>query len=152
MDEIDRRILALFQHDTRQIAETLGAAVGLSAAAVQRRLKRMRADGAIEKEVALVNPAAAGVPVLCVVQLTMMSRPAPRAQLDRFKRQMMARPEVQQCYHVTGNHDFVLLVAAASMEAYGAFARQWFESNADIARFGTYVVLERVKVGCALPM
>jgi Lrp/AsnC family leucine-responsive transcriptional regulator len=152
VDETDRRILALFQHDTRQIAERLGARVGLSAAAVQRRLKRMRESGEIEREVAQLSPVAAGLPVLCIVELTMVSRPAPHAQLERFKREMAARPEVQQCYQVTGSSDFVLVVAAASMEAYGAFARQWFETNPNVARFATQVVLDRVKTGCALPL
>ena len=83
MDRIDRKILGLFQHDTRRIAASIGAAVGLSAAAVQRRLKRLRASGVIRAEVALLNNVAVGAPITCIVTLAAKSPPS---QLDRFKK------------------------------------------------------------------
>ena len=149
LDRIDRKILALYQGDTRRIADSIGAEVGLSAAAVQRRLKRLRATGAIAAEVALLDNKAVGVPITCVVTLSVAGAPS---QLDRFKRQMRAQPEVQQCYHVTGSTDFVLIVTAASMEEYGEFARTWFEAGQHVARYETHVVLDRVKVGLSLPV
>src|SRR5271169_6704482 len=113
MDRIDRKILSLFQHDTRRIAESIGAEVGLSAAAVQRRLKRLRKEGAIRAEVAQLDNNAMGVPITCIITLSMAAAPA---QLERFKRQMRAVPEVQQLYHVTGSKDFIAVVTAESME------------------------------------
>ena len=149
MDRIDRRILALYQGDTRRIAESIGAEVGLSAAAVQRRLKRLRETGIIRAELAQLDNAAVGAPITCIVALIMASAPA---HLDRFKRQVGADPQVQQCYHVTGSQDFVLVVSAASMEDYGEFAHRWFDSSEQVARYETYVVLDRVKVGLSLPI
>ena len=150
MDRTDRKILALYHEDTRRIAESIGDEVGLSAAAVQRRLKQLRQTGVIRAEVALLDNVALGLPITCVVTVSMASRPV--RYLDQFKRLMVAQPHVQQCYHVTGSTDFVLVVTARSMEDYGAFARQWFESNENVARFETHVVLERVKVGVSLPV
>ena len=150
MDSIDRKILALYQHDTRRIADSIGTEVGLSAAAVQRRLKRMREDGTIRAEIALLDNAAIGAPITCIVALSMAG--APLAGLDRTKRQLRASPNVQQCYHVTGSMDFILVVTAASMEEYGRFTRELFESNAGVARYETFVTLDRVKVGLALPV
>ena len=147
MDRIDRKILALYQGDTSRIAGSIGAEVGLSAAAVQRRLKRMRATGVIAAEIALLDNKALGVPITCVVTLSVAGAPS---QLDRFKRQMRERQEVQQCYHVTGSTDFILVVTAPSMEAYGEFARTWFEAGQNVARYETHVVLDRVKVGLSL--
>jgi Lrp/AsnC family leucine-responsive transcriptional regulator len=158
VDGIDRRILSIYQHDTRRIAESIGADVGLSAAAVQRRLKRLRAEGVITAEIAVLDKAVIGASIItCIVTLSMAAAPAPSAHppsahLDRFRRQMIDHPMVQQCYHVTGTSDFVVIVIAASMEAYGAFARRWFESNAHVARYDTHVALERVKVGMSLPV
>jgi Lrp/AsnC family transcriptional regulator, leucine-responsive regulatory protein len=151
MDHIDRKILALFQHDTRRIADSIGAEVGLSAAAVQRRVKRMRENGAIQGEIALLNARAVGV-ITCIALLTMAARPRPSVYLDRFKRRMREMPEVQQCYQVTGSSDLVIVVSASSMEHYAEFSRRWFESNEDIARYETLVVLDRVKVGLSLPV
>ena len=149
MDDFDRKILALYQHDTRRVAESIGADVGLSAAAVQRRLKRLRDDGVIVANVAVLDGAAVGAPITCIVTLSMASAPH---ELDRFRRAMRELAEVQQCYQVTGACDFVLVVAAASVEAYGAFARQWFEGNAQVSRYETFVVLNRVKAGLSLPI
>jgi DNA-binding Lrp family transcriptional regulator len=149
MDRIDRKILALFQADTRRIAESIGAQVGLSAAAVQRRLKRLRESGVIRAELAQLDGAALGVPITCLVTLSMTGTPA---NLDRFKRQIREVAEVQQVYHVTGSKDFVLVVTATSMEAYGEFARRWFEMSEHVARYETHVVLDRVKVGLSLPI
>ncbi len=152
MDKIDRKILALFQHDTRRVAESIGSEVGLSAAAVQRRLKRLREAGIIQAEIAQLDPVALGVPITCIVAVTLASGAAPHLQLDRFKRDMAAIQEVQQCYHVTGTADFILIVTVSSMEEYAAFARRCFESNKAVARFDTHVVLERAKVGLTIPM
>lgn len=153
LDRIDRKILNLYQHDTRRIAESIGAEVGLSAAAVQRRLKRLRADGVIAAEIAVLDKAVIGASIVtCIVTLSMAATPAPGVHLDRFRRQMIDQPMVQQCYHVTGTSDFIVIVIAASMEAYGAFARRWFESNVHVARYDTHVALERVKVGLSLPV
>ena len=148
MDRIDRKILTLYQHDTRRIAESIGAEIGLSAAAVQRRLKRLRADGTIAAEMAVLDNKAAGRPITCVVTVSLATG---AAQVERFKRQMRDQEDVQQCYHVTGSTDLVLIVTAPSMEAYGAFARRWFET-AQVARYETHVVLDRVKVGLSLPL
>jgi Lrp/AsnC family leucine-responsive transcriptional regulator len=153
LDRIDRKILGLYQHDTRRIAESIGAEVGLSAAAVQRRLKRLRADGVIAAEIAVLDKAVIGASIItCIVTLSMATAPAPGAHLDRFRRQMIDHPMVQQCYHVTGASDFIVIVIAESMEAYGTFARRWFESNPHVTRFDTHVALERVKVGLSLPV
>jgi Lrp/AsnC family leucine-responsive transcriptional regulator len=152
MDRIDRKILDLFQHDTRRIADSIGAEVGLSPAAVQRRLKRLRENGTIRAEVACLDGRSVGVPIACVVLVTMVSRAGPAASLDRFRRRMRDLPQVQQCYQVTGPSDIVLIVSAGSMEEYGAFARQWFEGNEEVARYETLVVIDRVKVGLSLPL
>jgi Lrp/AsnC family leucine-responsive transcriptional regulator len=152
MDGIDRKILALYQHDTRRIAKAIGDEVGLSAAAVQRRLKRMRADGTIRAEVAVLDGRAVGAPVTCVVLLTMAGRGGPARGLERFRRQMLPLPQVQQCYRVTGPSDFVVVVSTGSMEEYGALARDWFEASEDVARYETFVVVDRAKVGLSLPV
>jgi Lrp/AsnC family transcriptional regulator, leucine-responsive regulatory protein len=152
MDRIDRRILALYQTDTRRIATSIGAEVGLSAAAVQRRLKRLRASGTIRSEIAVLDPRAARVPVLCIVLLTMAPRPRPATYLDRFREEMRRLPEVQQCYQVTGTSDFVVVVTAENVEDFGAFVHKQFEANEYISRFESFVVIDRVKVGLSLPV
>jgi Lrp/AsnC family transcriptional regulator, leucine-responsive regulatory protein len=107
----------------------------------------------IAAETAVLSKALIGSSmVTCIVTLSMASIPAPVTHLNRFRRQMLEHPMVQQCYHVTGQFDFVVIVIASSMESYGAFARKWFESNKHVVRFDTHVSLERIKVGLSLPL
>jgi Lrp/AsnC family transcriptional regulator, leucine-responsive regulatory protein len=150
MDKLDRKILGLYQHDTRRIAASIGTEVGLSAAAIQRRLKSLRASGAIRAEIAQLDPGVLGVRITCVVAVSMAPNGASHRQLDRFKRSMAAAPEVQQCYHVTGSMDFVVIVMVPTMEDYASFARRCFESDKSVARFDTHVVLDRVKTGLSI--
>jgi Lrp/AsnC family transcriptional regulator, leucine-responsive regulatory protein len=148
LDSFDRRILALWQTDTRTNAADVGEAVGLSAAAVQRRLKRMREDGTIVAEVAHISPEAVGLPVTVIVHVDIERETL--SYIDAFKAAMRARPEVQQCWYTTGITDFILVVRVASMSAYEAFTREALVSVANVARFTSYVVLGEVKGGLAL--
>jgi Lrp/AsnC family transcriptional regulator, leucine-responsive regulatory protein len=150
LDSFDRRILERYQHDTQIPARAIGAAVGLSTAAVQRRLKRLRQMGVIQREVAEIAPRAVGFPVTCLVGVNLESERA--TEIERFKRKMSALPEVQQCYYVTGQIDFFLVVVAADMESYEAFTRRELLDEKNVASFTTYVALERVKTGMAVPL
>jgi DNA-binding Lrp family transcriptional regulator len=145
LDRYDRAILARYQHDTQAPAKVIAEAVGLSAAAVQRRLKRLREARVIQREIALLDPKSVGLPVTCVVSVDLERERS--EDLERFRRRMLKAPEVQQCYYVTGASDYVLVVLAASMEAYEAFARRELLEHPNVRSFTTHVVLERVKVG-----
>lgn len=150
LDSFDRAILAAYQHDTQRPAQRIGDAVGLSAAAVQRRLKRMRASGVIRAEVALLDPAAAGLPTTVIVHVDIDRETS--ADVDAFKALMRARPEVQQCWYTTGPTDFVLVVHAASLAAYEQFTRDTLAGHDNVARFTSYVALSEVKAGLALDL
>ena len=150
LDELDLRILERYQHDTLLPARTIGEEVGLSTAAVQRRLKRLREVGVIQREVAELAPKAVGLPISCVVAVELEQERT--ADLERFKQRMRGLTEVQQCYYVTGQADFILIVLVASMEAYDAFTQRALHSDANVRGFTTSVTLERVKTGVAVAL
>lgn len=150
LDRFDLALLDLLQRDNRSTSEVLGERVGLSATAVQRRLKRLRDTGVIEADVAIVAPKAVGQRVHMLV---MVSLERERADIiDRFKKSIRATPEVMNGYYVTGEADFLLVVTARDMEDYEAFTRRFFYDNPDIKNFKTMVVMDRVKVGFELPL
>jgi Lrp/AsnC family leucine-responsive transcriptional regulator len=64
----------------------------------------------------------------------------------------LSGPEVQQCYYVTGEADFVLILNVATMTEYEALARRMFDDNDNIKWYRTAVVLNRVKVGLEVPL
>lgn len=150
MDRIDAKLLNIIQANNRLASEELGELVGLSATAVQRRLKKLRADGVIEGDVAIVRPKSVGRPVSMFVLVTLERE---RADIvDRFKQSIRQTPEVMNGYYVTGDADFLLIVTAESMEDYEQFTRRFFYENNDIKGFKTMVIMDRVKAGFFVPI
>jgi Lrp/AsnC family transcriptional regulator, leucine-responsive regulatory protein len=150
LDDFDREILRRVQLDARATGEDIGADVGLSAAAVQRRLKRLRKLGVIVAEVAVVNPVAVGQAMTFIVGVELERERAD--MLDAFRKAARADPNVQQCYYVTGEADFILIVVARDMDDFESFTRRLLFDNANIRRFTTNVVMARDKVGNAVPI
>jgi Lrp/AsnC family leucine-responsive transcriptional regulator len=150
LDDFDRAILRELQQDCRRSSERIAAVVALSATAVQRRIKRLRENGVIVAEQAIVNPLAVGRRLSILVQVTLA-----RGRADivaDFKRQAQANPEVQQCYYVTGEYDFLLIVTANDMADYERLTHRLFFENQNIQKFHTIVVMDPVKVGLTIPI
>lgn len=150
LDRLDARLIAEVQRNNRTPSEALGEAVGLSPTAVQRRLKRLRAEGIIEGDVAIVSPKAIGQNVAMVVHVGLERE---RSDIvDRFKKAIRSVPQIMAGYYVTGDADFVLIVTMEDMEQYESFTQNFFLGNPDIKWFKTMVVIDRVKTSFALPI
>jgi DNA-binding Lrp family transcriptional regulator len=150
LDEFDHQILRHLQRDALATGEEIGAEVCLSAAAVQRRIKRLRQIGAIRATVAVLDPAMIGQAMSFVISVELERERAD--MLDAFRRAARDDPNVQQCYYVTGTTDFVLIVTARDMADFELFTRRLLFDNANVRRFTTNVVLSRDKVGSSLPL
>jgi Lrp/AsnC family leucine-responsive transcriptional regulator len=150
VDQFDKHLLRLLQQNNRLTADELAQEVGLSASAVQRRLKRLREDKIIEADVSIIAPAVAGIAITCIVDVILEHGNS--KALDKFKTTMLEQPEVQQCYFVTGNYDFILVVNTRTMQEYEAFVKKWLMDNSNVKHFYTHVVMDRVKVSHSLAL
>ena len=150
LDRLDKAILKILQRDNKTPQRTIAEMVSLSAPAVQRRIKRMEELGVIHANIAVVNPAKIGQSITIFVQVEMESE---RTDLyESAKRSFSNAPEVQQCYYVTGEADFMLVVTVNSMSDYEALTRRLFFENNNVKRFRTFVAMDRVKVGMSVPI
>jgi Lrp/AsnC family transcriptional regulator, leucine-responsive regulatory protein len=150
LDSFDLEILNILQRDNTTPQRVIGEAVNLSAPAVQRRIRRMEEAGAIQANVAVIDPAQVGQPITIFVEVEVISETA--ELIDAAKREFAAVLEVQQCYYVTGEADFVLVIVVPTMTAYEALTRRLFFGNNNVKRFRTFVAMDRVKVGLAVPL
>ncbi|MBB3590484.1 DNA-binding Lrp family transcriptional regulator [Rhizobium sp. BK529] len=150
LDAFDRKILEILQRDNTTPQRTIGEAVNLSAPAVQRRIKRMTEEGVIRENIAVVDPAAVGQAITIFVEVEVISETA--EQIEQAKREFAAAPEIQQCYYVTGEADFVLVIIVPSMADYEALTRRLFFGNNNVKRFRTFVAMDRIKVGLCVPI
>lgn len=150
LDKLDRRILAILQKDARRPAELMGADVGLSASAVQRRIARMREEAVITAEVALVDPKQAGRPLTMIVDVE-VERERPEL-LASLKQWIAAEPCIQEAWYVTGAGDYVLIVVARDVDDFEALTQRLVADNANVRRFQTRVALSTLKRGMFVPM
>ena len=150
LDDYDRKILAQMQDDARIPQAELGDRVNLSAAAVNRRLKRLVEERVIEKYTAVVSPGAVGHPLTIIASVEVESEQIDL--LDKMKRTFEKCPQVQQCYYVAGEWDFVLILIVKDMDEYSALTRRLFFGSNNVKRFKTLVAMDRVKVGLGVPI
>ncbi|MDA3920813.1 MAG: Lrp/AsnC family transcriptional regulator [Salinisphaera sp.] len=148
LDPFDLAILRILQQDNTTPQRKIGASVHLSAPTVQRRIRRMEAEGVIAANVAQINPEHVGLPLTIFVQVELVSET--EKDVDLFKSRFQESPEVQQCYYVTGEADFILVVIVESMAAYEEFTRRVIFSGGHVKKFRTCVSMDPVKIGCTL--
>lgn len=148
VDIFDRRILRIVQENNQLSHAAIGVRVGLSASAVRRRLAVLRADGVIERDVSVLTGQAAGITLIVSVTFG-YETPELYAAFDD---QMRALPEVTQSYHVAGAVDYVVVVAAPSLEWYEDWSKVHFMANDAIARYDTTVVWSCKKFETARPI
>lgn len=150
LDEIDLGLLEALQADARLPQSALGARVGLSTAAVNRRLKRLTEAGIILGSTLTLAPELLGRPVRVIAQLAVESEQVDR--LDAVRDSLVDRPEVQQCYYVAGEWDFVVILLVKDMAEYTELTRKLFFGNDNVRRFSTQVVMDAAKVGLTVPL
>lgn len=149
LDKFDRAILNVVQTDAGTPLREIAERVNLSTAAVQRRLQRLADTGVVTAKVAVVNPAMVQKPITVLVEVQIEK--ADNVRLKALKAKFSG-PEIQQCYYVTGQADFVLLLTVETMEEFQQIAQRLFYDDADVKWFRTIVVMDRVKVGLTVPI
>jgi DNA-binding Lrp family transcriptional regulator len=150
LDKLDRRILAMLQKDARRSAELVGAEVGLSASSVQRRIARLREEGVIAAEVAVVDPKRVGRPLNMIVEIEVeRERPELVASLKQW---IAAEAMIQEAWYVTGAGDYVLIVVARDVDDFEALMQRLVAENANVRRYHTRVALGTIKRSLLVPV
>lgn len=150
LDNYDRVLLAALQEDGRVPQSELGQRAHLSTAAVNRRLKLLERAGVIERFSAHLNPKELGYDLTVLVEVKVENERADL--LDEMQRRFAACPQVQQCYYVAGEWDFVLIFLVRSMDQYVELTRKLFFETGNVKTFNTLVVMNRVKTGNTVPV
>lgn len=150
VDELDLAILACLQRDNQQTADDLAEQVGRSPSAVARRVRRLREEGVIAADIAVVADDVAGQPLFAVVQVQFERHAL--AELDDFRRKITASDNVQLYLAITGTFDIMLLVVAADMDGFNNFVDEMLAEHRAVRRYETSFVKRRLKATLALPL
>lgn len=150
LDEIDRRILARLQEDARISNADLARAVALSPSPCLRRVRALEERGVIRRFVALLDPVALGLGVSVFVQVR-LERQVEQA-LERFEAALLGRPEVLECYLMTGDADYLLRIVVPDLPAYERFLVDHLTRVPGVASIRSSFALKQVKYSTALPL
>ncbi|MCH7692414.1 MAG: Lrp/AsnC family transcriptional regulator [Proteobacteria bacterium] len=150
LDAIDRRILEHLQDNARISNVDLAARVGISASPCWRRVRELEESGVISNYVTLIDAASVGLMVSVFVNVS-LERQVER-ELDVFQNAIRERPEVMECYLMTGEADFLLRVVVPDLMAYERFLMDHLTRVPGIASIRSSFALKQVKYRTALPL
>lgn len=150
LDEIDLAILEILQSDGRITNAELAKRVGGSPPATLERVRKLERSGVIRGYAALVCPEAVNKATTALVSVTL--REHGRAPLRVVRDQIAALDEVQACWHVAGEEDFLLKVVVTDMRAYQEFVTDRLSDIKAIGRIKTTFVLATWKDQTRIPL
>ena len=119
LDSIDKKLLSLLQSDSKMTTKELSLKLNLSVTAVYERIKKLEREGIIANYVALLNrnKISKGFVVFCHIKLIQHAKEF----LQKFEHEVVRLDEVLECFHVSGDYDYILKVCVENMEAYREF-------------------------------
>lgn len=119
MDSVDRKLLNLLQEDAKQTTKELANSLNLSVTAVYERIRKLEKNKIIKKYVALIDYEKVNRDfiVLCHVKLYQHKK----ENLMQFEKEVMQLTEVMDCFHVSGDYDYILKIAVSNIKEYRQF-------------------------------
>ena len=150
LDTIDRRILDQLQRNGRISNVELAGLVGLSPSPCLRRVRDLEDAGVIDRYAAILDQGAAGFSLSVFVQVTLERQI--EAALEAFERVIAERPEVMECYLMTGDADYLLRIVVPDVAAYETFLKNHLIRIQGISSIKSSFALNRVKYETALPL
>ena len=148
LDRQDRLALERLTRDGRVTWAELAKALRLSPAAAAQRVRRLERAGAIRGYAALVDPEAAGRPLLAFIGATLVSHRVRR----QFLATVAALPAVLECHHVTGEFDYLLKLRCVDTAELERLVNDELKGKAGVAGTRTLIVLSTAKESPAIPL
>lgn len=150
LDDLDRRLLGYLQDDARVSSAELARRFNLSAPGLQKRLRKLEAQGVIQRYVAVISREAVGLDLLCFVHV-MLAHHRPNA-VKRFPGRIKGLREVLECHYLTGEFDYLMKVVVANHDHLERFLFEKLMKVDGVDRIRTSIVLKEVKASTSLPL
>ncbi|BCY29019.1 Lrp/AsnC family transcriptional regulator [Flavobacterium okayamense] len=143
LDIIDRKLLELLQLDTKKTTKELSDKLNLSVTAVYERIKKLEREGIINKYVALIDKSKIekNFVVFCHVKLAQHNINL----IKHFEKEILKLDEVLECYHVSGDYDYILKIFVKDMEEYREFMVTKLTTIKDIGSTHSTFMIGEVK-------
>ena len=150
LDTIDKKLVNLLQQDSKQTTKQLSLQLNLSITAVYERVKKLENQKIIEKYVAIVNKnkIEKSFLVFCHIKLMQHSK----EYLNTFEYEVLKLEEVSECFHVSGDYDYILKIYVKDMDAYRNFVVTKLTAIKHIGSTHSTFAIEQVKNTTAIQL
>ena len=146
----ERRLLDAMQKDTTLSQIDLAELSGKSRTSVWRWIREVEEAGVIDRKVALLNPRELGLQIQVLLSVSMNKHSVKARQ--EFENHVQTLPEVMECYSVSGDRDYLLLILSRDMESYNEFLNTQILDHPSVHSASSSFALRRVKYTTALPL
>lgn len=119
IDDLDLKILQILQSNARTTIKEIASQVGMSSTPVFERVKKLEKQGYIQKYVALLDESKLGYTMVAFIQISLNQHNLD--EVNAFTDRVTAFPEVMECYHTTGESDFLLKILVTDMDEFNHF-------------------------------
>ena len=150
IDQTDRRILGILQTEPGINATEIGERIGLSQSACWRRMQRLREEGVIKDQPAVLDREKVGLTTMVFAQVKLTSHG--RSNLTDFAEAVRKYPEVLDCYVVLGNVDFLLRIVAEDIKDYERFMYDKLSQLPGVQEVNSSIALSEIKHTTVLPI
>lgn len=149
-DATDKKLIQLLQSNSKQTNKALASTLNLSVTAVYERIRKLENQGVIEGYVALVNRASVHKEFVafCHIKLEKHSQD----YVVKFEDDVAKLPEVMECYHVSGDYDYLVKVLVKDMVAFREFMVNKLTSINHIGSTHSMFVINEVKHSTVIPV
>ena len=150
LDSIDKKLLELLQKDCKQTNKQLSVQLNLSSTAVYERTRKLEKSGVITRYVAVIdkNKVNRSFVALCQIKLTQHTK----EYLVKFEKEVAELSEVMECYHVSGEYDYLLKVCVRDMTAFREFMVTKLTTLHHIGSTQSSFVISEVKNETCIPV
>ncbi len=143
LDKTDAKLIELLQINSNQSVKQLALELNLSNTPVYERIKKLEKFGIIEKYAAKINPEKIGKELLVFTNVSLKEHS--KTFLLNFEDKVKQLDEVIECYHVSGEHDYLLKVLVKNMQDYRNFLTDTLAKIANIGNVHTSFVVSEIK-------
>ena len=150
LDRFEKKILEELQQDSRQSNQELAEKIGLSPAACWRRVRSLEDRGVIKRYTAILDAQAVGMGQCLFAHVRLEKHT--EESTEKFVAAVRSRPEVMECFAVTGDFDYILRIVESDVAAYDAFLRTFLFKLPGIAQVQSNLSLREIKFDTALPI
>lgn len=150
LDSVDKKILQQLQKNSKITNKELSNKLNLSVTAIFERIKRLERNDVISGYVALLNPVKVEKSFMVFCQIKLIQHI--KSNVIQFESEVVKLPEVLECYHVSGEYDYILKVLVNDMEAYREFMLTKLTNLQHIGSTQSTFIISPVKSTTALPL